>query len=595
MKNLIKNKRLIVFLLAIMLVQQLVFAYPVYAKDPNATNIDAMVVIDISGSMNHSDPNRLAQEAIKLFTDMMSAKGDKIGLVAYSHKIVTERAMVALDDENEKQEFKEFVQTLKPGGDTDISLGIKRAIKILDTNKTPQNKPLIIILADGNNDLPKGSKRTVDDVDKDMKAALAQAKSQGYPIYTIGLNADGKLNADFLEEISHETGGKFFSTKSATDLPDILSEIFADHSQLKITNIAPIIATGKFQEVPINIPNANVKEANISLMSSQNIALELYNPSGQQVAIPSSEVLYSNSNTYGLLKILNPEKGEWKLSVKGIDGDKIKINLIFNYSLGLDLDPIPSSAVIGDTIDFKAFFENNQSAIKDAELYKGVAGTVIIKDLDTLKEEEIELTNTGSGFEGSYVISDAHEYEIKAIAQHPSFSRETNTHNLKATAKSTSKLPLKKEEKELGEKQKTFPWALIIAGISTLILAVVGILGFAYYKKITKPFVGQIVIEQQDNNTGKKTSPVYKKLNTFKGKITLHQLLQLDPTLIETQNIFFVPTKNDRILLMNTGENNIEKSGRVIDTLNGYELKDGDRITVGLHNVDNTIYLEYLT
>ncbi|HHX59210.1 MAG TPA: VWA domain-containing protein [Epulopiscium sp.] len=594
MRNTMKNKRLIVFLLSIFLIQQLAFTHPIYGKDPNATNIDAMIVIDVSGSMKASDPNRLAQEAIKLFTDMMSAQGDKIGLVAYSDKVVNERAMVSLDDEKEKEEFKDFVKGLKPGGDTDISLGLKRAVKILDTNKDPQNKPLIIILADGNNDLGKNNSRTEDDVDKDMKEILEQAKKEGYPMYTIGLNADGKLNSDFLEEISAETGGKFFSTKTASDLPDILSEIFADHSQLKITNIAPITGNGDFQEVPINIPNANVKEANISIMSNQDVELELYNPSGGQVGIPSSEVIYSKSNTYGLLKILDPDQGEWVLKVKGIDGDKIKINLIFNYSLGLALDPIPSTVTVGDTIDFKAFFENNQVAIQDPELYKDVVGSILVKDMDTLKEEEIQLVNTGSGFEGNYVVPDAHEYQLTAMAQHPSFLRQSDVYDFKASAKGTSKPQVPKVEKEEKE-PKGFSWALVIAGISALILALIGVLGLTYYKKITKPFVGQIVIEQQDDNTGKKTSPVYKKLNTFKGKFTLHQLLQLDPALKETQSISFVPTKNDRILIINNGDNNVEKSGRVIDASKGYELKDGDRITIGLHNVDDTIYLEYLT
>lgn len=589
MKNIIKNRKFIFILFAIILVQQLALVQPVYGVDPNVANIDAMMVIDVSGSMKASDPNRLAQEAIKLFTDMMSEKGDKIGLVAYSHKIVTERAMVPLDDEYEKNEFKNFVKGLTPSGDTDISLGLKRAIKILETSRDPNNKPLIVILADGNNDLGKNNSRTEGDVDKDMKDALDQAQKEGYPMYTIGLNADGKLNSDFLKDISSQTGGKFFETTSADDLPDILSEIFADHSQSKVMNMGTIQASTQFQDLTITIPNASVKEANISLMSKEDIEVELYNPAGEQVAVPSDEVIYSKSTTYTLLKILNPNQGDWILKVKGIDGDQVKINLIFNYDLGLKLEPIPSMVAQGDKIDFKAFFESNQTAINDQELYKDVEGYIIIKDLDTSKEEEIPLNNTGTGFEGSYTIPDAHEYQIKAITQHSSFTRESDTYDIMVSSKKTAKTPAKEEQEG-----KPFPWKIIIGAVIALVASLVAILGLSYYNKINKAFVGQMVVEIQDNNTSKKTSPVYKNLNTFKGKMTLHQLMQLDPIFKETQDILFVPSKNDRILIINKGDNNIERSGRIIDASNSYELKDGDRITVYLHNVDETIYLEYL-
>lgn len=590
MRNTRKNKQYIFVLFAIILVQQLAFIKPVYGVDPNAANIDAMMVIDVSGSMKASDPNRLAQEAIKLFTDMMSEKGDKIGLVAYSHRIVTERAMVPLDDEHEKNEFKNFVKSLVPNGDTDISLGLKRAIKILETSRDPNNKPVIVILADGNNDLGKNNPRTEDDVDKDMSDALAQAKNEGYPMYTIGLNADGKLNSDFLKDISAQTGGKFFETTSADDLPDILSEIFADHSQSKVINMGTIQANNQFQDVTISIPNASVKEANISLMSSQDIEIELYNPADNQVAVPSDDVIHSKSSTYTLLKILNPNQGDWTLKVKGIDGDQVKINLIFNYDLGLELEPVPSIVALGDKVNFKTFFESNKIPIKDQELYKNVEGYVLIKNMDTSKEEEVALTNTGTSFEGSYTFTDAKDYQIKAITQHSSFTRETETYDIKVSAKKTSKTPVKKE----GQEGKPFLLKIIIGAITALIAAIIALLGLNYYKKTNKIFVGQMVIEVQDNNTSKKTSPVYKNLNTFKGKMNLHQLLQLDPIFKETQSILFIPAKNDRIIIINKGDNNIERSGRVIDATNGYELKDGDRITVSLHNVDETIYLEYL-
>lgn len=121
--------------------------------------------------------------------------------------------------------------------------------------------------------------------------------------------------------------------------------------------------------------------------------------------------------------------------------------------------------------------------------------------------------------------------------------------------------------------------------------------GAAWYvlnKKSARGFVGQLVVEVKDSNTGEKTYPQYKKLAGFKGKFTLHQLLQLAPELKESESVIFTPAKNDRLLLRSGEGVTVERSGRAADASRGLELKSGDRVSVSLQTVDKTIYLEYL-
>lgn len=103
-----------------------------------------------------------------------------------------------------------------------------------------------------------------------------------------------------------------------------------------------------------------------------------------------------------------------------------------------------------------------------------------------------------------------------------------------------------------------------------------------------------MVVEVLDGNTGEKTYPQYKKLSAFRGKFSLHQLLQLAPELKESEKLVFTPGKNDRLLLRGGEGISVERSGRVADTSRGLELKSGDRISVALQTVDKTILLEYL-
>ena len=257
-----------------------------YAAASAPTHIDAVLLLDVSNSMKTSDKNKVASEAMKMFIDMLSTEGDKVGIVAYTDKVQREKALMKITSAEDKQDLKDFIDGLDRGPYTDIAVGVEEAIKVLQNGSDPSHEPIIVMLADGNNDFNNSTGRTQSESDKELSAAVDVAKKNGYPIYTIGLNADGKLNKQSLADLSDQTGGKAFSTDSAEDLPQILSEIFASHLKLKVVPVQSITANGSYQDVTINVPNGSVLEANISIMSSQPVTAKLTDPAGNEVAIP---------------------------------------------------------------------------------------------------------------------------------------------------------------------------------------------------------------------------------------------------------------------------------------------------------------------
>ncbi|KFN11491.1 von Willebrand factor type A domain protein [Paenibacillus macerans] len=565
------------------------------AAAQQTSSIDAVLVVDISNSMNTSDTNKVGNEAMKMFIDMLSARGDKVGIVAYTDKVQREKALLKIQSPEDKQDLKNFIDGLDRGPYTDIAVGVREAVKVLQNGAEPGHEPMIVLLADGNNDFNKNSGRTQSESDRELGEAVDQAKAAGIPIYTIGLNADGKLNKAPLEDLADQTGAKSFSTSSADDLPQILSEIFASHLKLKIVPIQSMTGTGSFQEVTVNVPNANVLEANISIMSSKPVEAELVNPSGDKVAVPSDDVILSKSKSYSLIKLLTPAEGDWKLRVKGAAKDKIDINLVFNYDLKLEMDKIAAKSYKpGDKVDIGAYLTSNGQKLQNDELYTNMNAVLIVKDLDSGKTEELKLNNTGERFEGTFRFAEAHDYELKVRAEEKSFYRETDpvTLSAKDNAGGAAATPA---GPPAGSAEKPFPW-LIVAG-SAAALAVLA--AAAYFiagkvKQANRGFVGQIVIEIRDENTSEKSFPQYKKLTAFKGKFNLHQLLQLAPELKETEKVVFTPAKGDRITLRNASAARLEKSGRAVDAAAGLELKSGDRVSLSLQQIDKTIFIEYL-
>lgn len=559
-----------------------------------SSQIDAVLVLDVSNSMKTSDKNGIADEAMKMFIDMLSAQGDKVGVVAYTDEVQREKALMTIHSESDKQDLKDFIDGLDKGAYTDIAVGVDEAVKVLQNGSDPGHEPMIVLLADGNNDFNESTGRTQSQSDQELGAAVETAKKNGYPIYTIGLNADGKLNKSSLEGLASQTGGKSFVTDSADDLPQILSEIFADHLKLKVVPVESITANGEYQEVTVNVPNASVLEANISIMSSQPVTAKLTDPSGTAVAIPSGSVLLSKSSSYSLLKLLSPKEGDWKLQIKGVPKDKIDINLIFNYDLELKLDaPASNTYKKGDTVAVSAHLFSNGSEVTEAELYGNMKAVLLATDLDTGKTEELPLDSASGEFKGNFEISDSHNYQLKVRAEESSFYRESNTVQVNAGGSAASAPEDSGAANGNAESGGGSPAVMIGIIAGALLLIAAGAAAWMYWKKANRGFVGQLVIEVYDANTGEKTYPQYKKLNGFRGKFNLHQLLQLAPELKESEKLVFTPGTGDR-LIARGADIAVEKSGRAVDASRGLELKSGDRVSVRLASVDKTIMLEYL-
>ena len=560
----------------------------------STSRIEGMLVVDVSNSMKSSDPNNISSEAMKMFIDMASLNGDKVGAIAYADEVMREKALVKIRSEQEKQDLKDFIDSVGKYTYTDLSTGVKEAVKVLDSSHEKDYFPLIVLLADGNNELdPKKPKSAAMAAD-DLKKAVSEAKAKGYPIYTIGLNANGKLNKDVLANVAESTNGKFFEATSADKLPGILSEIFANHLKLKIVPVDQLVGNGDFQDITIPVPNENVLEANISLISSQPVEVKLIDPSGKELAIPSDQVLLSRSKTYSIVKLMKPVQGDWTLKVKGVPQDKIDINLVFNYDLQLKLSPLAKQSYkAGETVQVRAIFEDNGTAITDKEIYKSMKATVYVKDLDKGNTEEFVLNADAQGFTGQFKLGKSTGYEVVVKAEDNSFFRETQPEKIVVQNSAAAPVAAKPSSTE---DEKPFPWLYVAAGVvGALLLAALAYIVLSKFKQASRGFSGQMIVEIKDEDTGERISPQFKKLKGFKGKFRLHQLLSLSPEFTETEQIIFKPASGDALLIVNHSDCTIEKGGRAIDAKKGLVVKRNDRLRIIPKKVNKSIYVEYIS
>ncbi|MFD0958434.1 vWA domain-containing protein [Paenibacillus chungangensis] len=586
-RNRFKHAATLFILCLLMLLSSL----PAVSASGEGGGMDAVLVLDVSHSMADSDRNKIGNEAMKMFIDMLSEEGNRVSVVAYTDQIEREKALLEIDSPEDKENLKAFIDGLNRGSYTDIAVGVKEAVQVLTDGGDAGREPIIIVLADGNNSLDPKSGRTEAESDREMEKAIGTAQDLDIPIYTIGLNSDGKLNKAALEQLAEQTGGKSFVTSSADDLPRILSEIFASHLELNIVPVDSFTADGDYQNVKVTVPNSNVLEANISIMSEQPVEVKLADPSGNAVAIPSQDVLLAKSKSYSLIKIVRPAQGDWTLQVKGVAQDNIDINLIFNYDLTLELEPLgQKSFAKGDTVKLQAYLASGGQRLGDSAQYRNMSAVMNVKDVTNGKMEQISMKLAGDYFEGSYKLPDSHDYEITVRAEEQSFFRESET--MAISASSGGGTAASKPDEEV--KESTSYTGIIIAAVGAIVLLAAAYFVYRIMKERSRGFVGQIVIEIRDENTGDKSSPQYKRLSHFKGKFQLHHLLQLAPEFKETEKILFKPADGDKLKLINGSACTVEKFGRAAAAGSELVLKSGDRIAISLTQVDKTVHIEYL-
>ena len=560
--------------------------------------LDAVLVIDASGSMKETDPNKLGLEGVKLFVDMLGLTDNQVGVVTYGSDVSQTYPMSLVKNQSDKENIKNFVDGITRDLEyTDITSGLKEAVKMLNQRNASGNSPLIVVFTDGNNAIGGVANRTPADIDKDLAAIISQAQSEGYPIYTIGLNDNGKLNEAYLEKISVDTKAKAFATKDPAELPDILTEIFAAHSNLKVQSLGPITGTGNFEEVVVNIPNGNVLEANLSATSKSPVEFKLVDPNGNEQTIPSQNITLHTSNSYSLLKLARPMQGDWKLYVKGVAGDQINIDLVYNYDIEVTMKPLSQSNYgVGDKLSVEAYLSLQGNAVNDPNLYNSAKGYLVLTENQTGIETRINMQLQGQSFAGEYTLKDKGDYTVKVIVEDTSYVRESTETQIQVGAVATTSpaaTPNLNNTEDTKEESNPL-WLYLGLGILGVILLIVIILALKAYKVAKTPLVGQVVLELKDNTTGKLTPPQYKKLSLFQGKVSLHALLQFAPEFKETEKVILKAAPGDKVILYNNSAYAIEKSGRVVKANEGLELKKGDRLSINIADSGQTVQIEYL-
>jgi len=185
--------------------------------------LDIMLVIDKSGSMNEKEPGDeyskiyYAKEAAKAFVDQLNMAYARIGLVSFSTE-----ATLDIQLTNNSTEIKSAIDAIEASGYTNIGDSINKSIGEFLTNGRDDSVWAMILLSDGKTNRPTPESYA-------REYALNQSEKAaeiGIATYSIGLGAD---SSSFDEELLKQIATKgYYYAPSAEDLEDIYTAIARD-------------------------------------------------------------------------------------------------------------------------------------------------------------------------------------------------------------------------------------------------------------------------------------------------------------------------------------------------------------------------------
>lgn len=354
------------------------------ANDAQSNHYNVVFVTDTSGSMASTDPENLRFDAISRFVALLADEGNKVGVDVFSTGSAYEQGLTDLNSASAKTDFVNKIRQVPAKGWTNIGLGLQKAVGMLDSGKDPNNPSMIILLTDGNTELG-----TEDETQQSLDAkaqAIEAARSKGYKVYTISLNADGGANSQELSQIASATGGQFKEVTKSADLMDVFDLYYQLVFPTQSDKGKDIVIPDSGQvEGTFDVAEVGVEEANV-LITGKPTDYALTNPNGETLdknALASSTFA---SDAFVSIKVAKPADGTWKYRINGVPGEHVRIDIVRNTDLSAQLEVADADG--GKNDEYTAGMEPTL-AVKLAEGGKEVQGDAL------------------AGFQGNFELANA--------------------------------------------------------------------------------------------------------------------------------------------------------------------------------------------
>ena len=316
-------RKLLLCLFSVLLTSSVLLAEQRELKGAESEAIDAVLLLDSSGSMLVTDPSRLRDDGAKLFIQSLREK-DRLAIVQFSGEAKVIRPLSPYKKEQADTISTAISNIQNSGIYTDIFAAIEQAKTLLEANPRDDARQVVILLSDGKMDPdPKVGSAEVRAREL-LDSLILDLRANEINVYTLYFSE--QADKELLSQIATSTDGLNWFTPSSDKIHESYTDLFL---AVKKPQIVPLTSKG------FSIDD-NIQEATFYINREDGADISMRSPAGQQINPKggADNVKWFRTKKFDVITVLNPEPGDW--SVQGISSNEGFATVLTNLKLTSD-------------------------------------------------------------------------------------------------------------------------------------------------------------------------------------------------------------------------------------------------------------------
>ncbi|HHJ13244.1 MAG TPA: VWA domain-containing protein [Gammaproteobacteria bacterium] len=402
------------------------------SPDAAAVGVDAVLVIDSSGSMAKNDPDKLRVPAAKLFMSLLG-QGDRLGLISFSDQGYPVLHLTAPGPKTQARILAAADRVSSRGVYTNLHAALEKGLDMLSREGDRRHQPMLILMSDGKMDVGDADEdwKLTDGLRKDL---IPRAKKAGVKVYTIAFT--GSSDVELLRQVASETGGLFKLARSDQDLHEVFSAIFETSKQ---PDMLPIEG-GEFQ-----VDEAIQEVTIVASKEREDVRIFLQSPDGTRLSSEDAgdDIKWFLSSHFDMITLQKPRPGTWKLlQTAGRNRAYIVTDMRLNHNPQNPNLKLNEEVVLETWLEEDGKLLDREAVLTNTRFFMDIR----VPSGETARFELFDQGRDGDrqAADGRYSTVLAYEhpgaYEVDLVAESATFKRQKSVH-FEVEAPKTPELP----------------------------------------------------------------------------------------------------------------------------------------------------------